>query len=90
MLAYHSPNRLRILKGSWSERSTPAEVVSTKRRSEGGQAAMRLRAPTQSVCSGPLLSFQRLLQWHGRECVLCVRGGLVRAGAVRAGVALSE
>ena len=35
-------------------RSTPAEVVSTKRLTLRGVAANRLRTATKSLCSGPL------------------------------------
>ena len=43
-----------MTKGNCPERSTPAEVVSTKRFRSLGQARARLRTDTKSVCSGPL------------------------------------
>jgi hypothetical protein len=41
--------------GNWPCRSTPADVVSTKRFTLRGVAASRLRTATKSLCSGPLL-----------------------------------
>lgn len=49
-----SPKALRMKKGNWPERSTPADVVSVKRLRLLGQAATRLRTDTKSVCSGLL------------------------------------
>ena len=40
--------------GNWPCRSTPADVVSTKRFTLRGVAASRLRTATKSLCSGPL------------------------------------
>ena len=41
-------------KGNWPLRSTPADVVNTKRLMFLGVAAIRFWFEIQSVCSGPL------------------------------------